>query len=256
MKSDFKNLKEIKRGQPLFLYGNFKRTFNAFCDFVFDKLGECERHFCTVTEALKIANSQCDLFDSRTICLCIQNVEDNHLTKLQSILYEPQYVFIMNSGDYMKSKKVTQYFTDDPKSLALPSFKNDLTLSSFCRMMLPGQTTQLYAQLIDLINKTDEDLSSLFRKMQLLLDVNSQLLNEYVTYKQSFLSDLAPIGLIRYLLQVVIRSKYMSKTTGGETSKITATAINDLIDCETQIKFGNDIPKSFIETYGNKKQPI
>lgn len=255
MKSDFKNLGKITPGQPLFLYGNFKRTFNAFCNFVFDKLGSAEHHFCNAADALKIVNGQCSLFDARTVCLCIQNVEDSHLPKLQPVLYDPHCLFIMNSGDFMKSKKVTQYFTNDPKSLALPSFKNDMTLSSFSRMMLPGLSPQLYTQIIDLINKTDEDPASLFRKLQLLTDGNADALKEYTAYKESYLDSVAPIGLIRYFLQIAIREKF-SSASPSSNKKITDTAINDLIKCELRIKFGDELPKTLIESYGNTKQPI
>lgn len=255
MKNDFKYLKEVHTGCPIFLYGNLQRTFGAFCDFVLDKLGDADHHFCNVTDALKIANGQCELLEERKICFCIQGVEDNHLSKLQSILYNPKYLFVMSSGHYAKAKKITQYFVSDSKSVALPSFKNDAALNSFCRMMVPGLSAQLYVQLVDLINKTDEDLSSFFKKLQLLLEGDSQLLNEYVTYRTSYLDDIAPIGLIRYFLQVAIRTRYPEK--GSETAKeIPDTAINDLLQCEMRIKFGEEIPKSLIESYGNSKQPI
>ena len=251
MKSDFKNLKEIIPGHPIFLYGNLKQTFSAFCDFVFDKLQTVERHFCTVAEVTKIVNAQNDLFNTNTICLCIQNVEDNHLAKIEGMLYDPRYLFIMNSGDYMKSKKVTEYFTNDPKSIALPSFKNNLTLNSFCKMMLPNIDAQLYPAIIELINNTDEDFHSLFRKLQLLLEDNGNLLKEYITYKQSYFSDLSSISLIRYFLQNLIRTKFSAKS--DETSN--TEDITNLIQCETRVKFGEELPRSFIESYGNPMKP-
>lgn len=255
MKNDFKYLKEIHTGCPLFLYGNLQRTFGAFCNFVFDKVGDTERHFCNVTEALKIANGQCELLEERKVCFCIQGVEDSHLEKLQPILYDPNYLFVMNSGHYAKAKKVTQYFVNDPKSIALPSFKNDAALNSFCRMMIPGLSAQLYTQLVELINKTDEDLSSFFKKLQLFLDKDGQLLNEYVTYRSSYLDNISTIGLIRYFLQMAIRTKYPEKDSDLD-ERVPNTAINDLILCEMKIKFGENIPKSLIESYGNRKKPI
>lgn len=255
MKNDFKYLKEIRTGCPLFLYGNFPRFFGAFCDFVFDNIGNIEKHFCSVTDALKIINEQYDLFEQRKICFCIRNVEDSHLEKLRPVLYNPNYLFVMSSGHYAKAKKVTQYFVINSDSIALPAFKNDAALNSFCRMMIPGLSTQLYAQLVDLIDKTDEDLSSFFKKLQLLLDSDKQLLNEYVTYKTSYLDSTTPIGLIRYLLQSVIGTKYLEKEA-STMKKIPSTAINDLIQCEIRIKFGENLPRSLIESYGNKRKPI
>lgn len=255
MKNDFKYLKEIHIGCPLFLYGNLQRTFGAFCNFVFDKVGNIERHFCSVAEALKIANGQCELLGERKICFCIQGVEDNHLEKLQPILYDPNYLFVMSSGHYAKAKKVTQYFVNDAKSIALPSFKNDAALNSFCRMIIPGLSAQLYTQLVGLINKTDEDLASFFKKLQLLLDKDNQLLNEYVTYRSSYLDNISSIGLIRYFLQIAIREKYSEKDL-DTLKKVSDTTINDLILCEIKIKLGENIPKSLIESHGNRKKPI
>ncbi|MBE6447358.1 MAG: hypothetical protein E7015_02605 [Alphaproteobacteria bacterium] len=150
---------------------------------------------------------QDDLFDNDIKCFCMRNVEDKHL-ELVLGLNHSNNIFILESGDYFKSKKITSELQKDQKFYAIASFNNDITLMSICKMLLPQQSQQIHNEIIKIIKVTDEGLVSLFRKISLLLDENAfQNLKNYITYKRSFIDELELIPLVRYALQAAIKEE-------------------------------------------------
>ena len=142
MKIEFKNVPYYtKPGQIFFLYGNYKRTFDLVCEFIGSilkkKNSNVQIKSCTFAEYEKDQEfAQCDLFGSKITCYCIRKIEDKHLEKIQN-LPRDNNVFILESGDFFKSKKVTDALTKDPNVFAVASFNNRLTYLSLCNMVLP-----------------------------------------------------------------------------------------------------------------------
>ena len=254
MKTDFKNISgaNIKSNSVFFLYGNNKKPFGVFCDFVIDdlkkKFSDVDVYFPTVAECKKIMENQCDLFGTKVNCFCIKGVEDSHLEKLDSLLATDGNCFILDSGDYGKSKKITDALVKDPRVNALPSFKNDLTLMSLCKMLLPSVPSRIYNEIIEIINNTDENYSSLFKKIFLLIDGGDfSLLDEYYTYKSSFLNDMEPIPLVRFLQQSVIKERILAKSQDYLGFNLSdSNLVENLLRLELEQKFTNDVTKSRI----------
>jgi len=260
MKIEFGNIKNnhIAVDKVFYLYGNYKKAFFLFSDFVVEKLIEnghpsdmIDVVFCSVTECAKIANSQCDLFGTKVNIFCIKNVEDNHLEKLTALFNRSNNIFILESGDYGKSKKITEAFTKNNEIYAVASFKSDLTLMSLCRLMLPKIPSSTYRKIIDIINDTDEDLGSLFKKMSILFDANNpdseHLLKDYLTYKKTFLDDVEFIPLLRYILRLSIKEKLGGKSQNFLNANLTKKdIIESLLKAEVDQKLLFNFPKSYL----------
>ena len=235
-----------------FIYGNNRRPFTVFCDFVTDilkkKFADVDIFYVSVADCLKLIENQCDLFGTKINCFCIKGVEDSHLPKLDSWLGTDNNVFILDSGDFMKSKKVSDALQKDSRVQALPSFKNDMTLQSICKMIMPTVPQNICNEIVKIINETDEELLSLFKKMSLLTDDNNfALLHEYYTYKTSFLSEFEVIPLIRFLQQAVIREKIHGRSQsylGFNLSR--QNLMEDLLNFELKQKENMEISKSCI----------
>ena len=238
MKSEFINITNSKGGQPIFLYGNLKKAFDIVCDEIKANFVGAECHFCSVQNAIGLMNSQCDLFGNKLKIICIDNVEDNHLEKLKPFLYDEKYIFVLQSGDYVKSKKVTKYFVEDRNSLAIASFKNEITLRSLCNFVFPGLPIDSCKEILKMINDTDENFRSLFFKLKSLLEIDASLLKDYITYKRSKFDDLQAIPLIRYLSQIVMHEKIGSSYMNQKLTK--------LLQYEMRIKNGENISNSII----------
>jgi hypothetical protein len=252
MRIDFRNMgrDHIKAGSVFFLYGNYKKIFEVFCDFILEVLherqAEVDVHFCSVAESLKIINGECDLFETKINCFFIKNVEDAHLEKVVRFFDEKNGIFVLESGNYLKSKKITDYFLKS-SAMALPSFRNDETLHSFGRMFLPGLTPRVYDEIVRIINGTDEELSSIFRKISILLDGGSwEDLKNYSTYKRSFLSGLGPIPLTRFLLQTIIKEKIAKSANFYKINASNEDAVHHLLQAELKQKFGLEISRGYI----------
>lgn len=251
MKLEFKNVPyNIKEGQMFFLYGNYKKSFDLFCDFVVSKLKEKRSNVqvkhCTVAEYEKNQSfSQCDLFESKLTCYCIKGVEDKYLEKIQNFSRENS-VFILESGDFFKSKKVTDALVKSPDILALASFNNNMTFLSLCNMILPGLPSVIYNEIIKIINGTDESLVSLFKKLSLLLDEgNFEDLKSYIKNKQSFLDDFDEISLIRFALQAAIKENVFGKDQTYTGLKL-KQKIHFLMDAEIKQKSEYPLNKNYL----------
>ena len=252
MKADFKNINpgNIKEGSVFYLYGNYKKTFEAFCNFVQEELQKKANtlsvYSCTVTECLKIINGQCNLFEGEINCFCIRNVDDSHLEKVFNFLNDVNNVFILESGNYSKSKKITDFFVSS-KSFAIASFNNELTLRSFTRMFFPNASQVICDEIVKIIGRTDEELYSIFKKLSLLLeDCNPNDLKEYSTRKQSFLSELDSIPLIRLLLQTIIKERIMKSANFFKIDITNEDAVCNLLNAELLQKFGVEIGRGYI----------
>jgi hypothetical protein len=161
---------------------------------------------------MKSHDSQEGLFDNKVTVYCMKNIEDIHLEKIDQLLENSRAIFILENGDYGKSKKITEQLIKSEIVYAVASFKNDGTLMSLCKMMLPNLAISTQREIVKIINNTDEELASLFRKMQLLIDDgNNELLLEYVTHKRSFMSDMDFIPMVRYLLKLAEAAKIFDK---------------------------------------------
>ena len=255
MKTDFKNINEknIKPNSVFFIYGNNKKTFAMFCDFIIEKLkmnfADVNAHYVSVSDCIKIAENQCDLFGTKINCFCIKGVEDSHKEKLKPLLGTENNCFILDTGDYAKSKKISEEFQKDPIISALPSFKNDMTLMSLCKMILPSVSTNLCNEIVKIINNTDESYSSFFKKISLLADCddNFSLLHEYYTYKSFFLNDTEIIPLVRLLQQAVIKEKVLARSQSYLGFNLSGKKLmKNLLDAELDQKNNIQISKSYI----------
>ena len=251
MKLEFRNVPyNVKEGQIFFLYGNYKKAFDLFCDFVASKLKERRASVqiknCTVAEYEKNRSfSQCDLFENRLTCYCIKGVEDKHLENIKNFSRENS-VFILESGDFFKSKKVTEALVKDPNVLALASFNNNMTFLSLCNMILPKLPSVIYNEIVKIINETDESLISLFRKLSLLLDDgNLENLKDYIKNKQSFLDNLEDISLIRFILQAAIKENILGKDQSYTNLKL-KQKIYFLMDAEIKRKSEYPFNKNYL----------
>lgn len=252
MKAEFANIKSVNTNSVFFLYGNYKRTFFLFCNFVIDKIkaenttASVNIHYCNVAECSKIMSSQCDLFGETINVFCIRSVEDSHLDKLLPMFEFSNNVFVLESGDYGKSKKITAEFTKSARVSAVASFKNDITLMSLCRLILPKTSSQIHREVIYIINRTDEDLYSLFTKISLLLEENADIsLSEYETSQRSFINDMEFIPFLRYTLKLAIKAKL----TDNNSSKFYLSKENIvelLLDAELKYKYLQNLPKSYL----------
>jgi len=251
VKLEFKNAPyNIKEGQIFFLYGNYKKSFDLFCDFVVSKLKEKKTNVqiknCTIAEYEKNQSfSQCDLFESKLNCYCIRGIEDKHLEKIQNFSRENN-VFILESGDFFKSKKVTESLTKDPNIFAIASFNNNMTFTSICNMILPKLPSVIYNEIVKIINETDESLISLFKKLSLLLDNNNlEDLKSYIKNKQSFLDNLEEIPLIRFALQAAIKENVFGKDQTYTGLKL-KQKIHFLMDAEIKQKSDYPFNKNYL----------
>jgi len=251
VKLEFKNAPyNIKEGQIFFLYGNYKKSFDLFCDFVVSKLKEKRSNVqvknCTIAEYEKNQSfSQCDLFEKKLDCYCIRGIEDKHLEKIRNFSRENN-VFILESGDFFKSKKITEAFTKDPDIFAIASFNNNMTFTSVCHMILPKLPSVIHNEIVKIINETDESLISLFKKLSLLLsDSNLEDLKHYIKSKQSFLDDLEEIPLIRFALQAAIKENVFEKDQSYTKMKL-KDKIHFLMDAEIKQKSEYPLNKNYL----------
>ena len=251
MKLEFKNAPyNIKEGQVFFLYGNYKKSFDLFCDFVTSRLKEKRSNVqvkhCSLAEYEKIQSfSQCDLFEDKLTCYCISGIEDKHIEKVQNFSRENN-VFILRSGDFFKSKKVTEMLIKSPDILALASFNNNMTFLSLCNMILPKLPPIIYNEIIKIINETDESLISLFKKLSLLLEEdNLENLKNYIKRKQSFMDDLDEIPLIRFSLQAAIKENIFGKDQAYTGLKL-KQKIHFLMDAEIKQKSEYPFNKNYL----------
>ncbi|MDR3179847.1 MAG: hypothetical protein LBT70_03020 [Holosporaceae bacterium] len=255
MKLEFRNISDahISDRSVFYLYGNYKKSFGVFCDFVREKF--MARYGCPaenidifagpVSECLKNIGRQCDLFGSRVSFFCVRGIEDSHQEKLSPFLEQERNIFILESGDYGKSKKITDFFQKS-KFPAVASFRSDITLHSLCRLLIPAAPTAVTVEIVKIMNNSDEDLRSLFKKISILVDTNDHdLLKEYVTYKTTFFQQLDFIPLVRYLLNVAIKEKiYDRKQESINFSR--HNIVQSLLKAEIAQKSGKDWSKSYL----------
>jgi hypothetical protein len=248
MKADFRNIdSRINVGAFFYLYGNYKKTFEPFCDFVKDKLREKSLepkiYFCSVAECLKIINGQCDLFETGADCFCVRNIEDNHMESVAKFFNEKNRVFILESGNYLKCKKITDYLLKS-EALAIASFNNETTIRSFVGMLFPNVSPSAQNEIVKIISNTDEELYSLLRKISLL--ENAEDLKNYSTFKRSFLDGLDVIPLIRFLLQTTIKERISKTPNFLKINVQSENAVQNLLKAELAQKFGPEISKGYV----------
>lgn len=228
MKFDFSSINQshIRVGSAFLLFGNFKHSFEVFCAFVhrsvlsqFGRDNQINIHCCSMNDCYQFLKNRCDLFGNCIEIFCVRNVEDARLEKLQQVLLSENCIFIFEAGEFQKSKNVTDYFSKNRGMYAIFSFKNDITLISLCKLLLPESIpTEIHHEIVNLLKNTDEPLVSFFEKINLLLsnagvDIkkNKDILREYITYKASFLQNLEFIPLARYFQKLAIKEKFLDK---------------------------------------------
>jgi hypothetical protein len=250
MKIDFKDIisDRVNVGSIFYLYGNYKKTFEIFCDFVQAELRrkntEPRANLCSVAECLKLIDGQCDLFEASVDCFCIRNVEDSHLEKMDKIFSENRSVFVLESGHYLKSKKITDYFLKS-KALAIASFDNEITKRSLAKMLFPNASALDQALIAKIISNSSEELYSLVKKISILLDCgNLSDLENSETIKRSFLSGLDLIPLIRFLMQSSIKEKISSFSADKNS-------ISRLLNAELAVKSGKEVGRGYVYLTSN-----
>lgn len=254
MKIEFKNIPYyVKPGQVFFLYGNYKKTFDVTCEFIVSLLKRKSPNVqvknCTFAEYEQEQNfSQCDLFGTKLSCYCIRKIEDKHLEKIKNLSRENS-VFVLECGDFFKSKKVTEDLTKDPNVLAIASFNNKLTFISLCNMILPKLPAVIYNEIINIINETDEELLSLFKKLSLLLtDGSLDDLKDYIKDKKNFFDELDCIPFIRIALQSAIKENVLHQNQSYLKLNL-KDKIHFLMDAEIKQKLDYPLNKNYIKKY-------
>lgn len=245
MKVEFKNA-HIEVSSTFYLYGNCKRTFEVFCHFVASKLKNVHINHCTMSEYEKSCKLlQNDLFDNRIRCYCIRGIEDKHLEQIEK-LPRNNSLFILESGNYAKSKKITDAFIKSKNIQAIASFDNDLTYVSLCNLIIPKLSSNICAEIVRIINETDENLLSFFKKISLLLDAgDASNLKDYISYKRSFADDADFIALTRYALQIsikqnILQQKYITSDFDLQNK------IHFLLDAEVKLKQNYTLNKNYL----------
>ncbi len=250
MKAEFKDISQAKVGNAFFLYGNYKKSFELFCEHIYEiSLNQglkIKTITCTFAEYLKMqTGSQCDLFDTVVNCFCIRNIEDKHLDHLLNLNRENS-IFILECGNYFKSKKVSAELQKNKDFISIASFNNDMTFHSLCKMMLPKHSATTHCEIVKIIQETDESLTSLFKKISLLLDGDGiNTLRNYSTYKKSFINDLDFIPLARYALQAAIKSNIFHQDQSYTKLKL-ENKIHFLLDAERKQKLSYALNKNYI----------
>jgi hypothetical protein len=249
---EFKNINAagISRGSVFYLYGNNKKTFNVFCNFVVEELrkkfSEVRVTFCSIAECVNILDGQCDLFDTGLSCFCIKNIEDNHQKKVEMLLNEKNSVFMLESGSYLKSKKITDHMAKS-RALAVASFNNEPTLNSLVQMFFPDTPQTTRNEITKILANVDEELFSFFSKLSLLSpDVNLDDVQNCSSCRQSFLRDLAVVPLIRFLLQSVIKVKIMKQSGFNWQKSVNDGAIHHLLKAELLQKSGMEVSRGSV----------
>lgn len=255
------NFEDIKSGYAIsgsvfFLFGNFKRSFDVFCDFVFQKVKEnfenyiFDIHYCSLQECSRIIQSECDLFGNCFKVFCIRGIEDKDVDLILPLFSARSCIFLLECGDFRKSKKVTDYFKNDPKIYAIPSFNNDLSLLSLSKLMLPSESSKtVHQKIVNLIKNTDEPLLSFFKKISLLVTSEKRedivsLLEEYAVYKNSFIQKLDFISFARYLQKSIVRNNFLpQKSQFFDNSSVQKSGLEKILKCEIEYKMGVTIPK-------------
>jgi hypothetical protein len=272
MKLEFSGVTDqlITPQSVFFLYGNYKSTFDLFCNFMTEKMRkifidkEIEMHFLSVADGLKVIGEQCDLFSDKIDCFCLRHVEDNHLEKLQAILHRENTLFILECGDYVKSKKITDFWQKDKSIWAIASFKNDITYRSLCRMFFPSASGEVQRLLVAAMGGQEDALSSFFTKVSLLLEENvsdeqkgnnskDTIKNVDIStdlqsiLKRSFLQELGVIPLVRYLANVAIREKFQHKRQANLRFNLQKKDLfQTLLETEIKQKLTGNVRKSHL----------
>lgn len=211
MKREFSAVKSILNSNSVyFLYGNYKKAFYIFCDFIASKLDLIPEYY-SISDFLTSNHFQASLFEEKKKCICIKNIEDKDLKKIEPFLDDPSKIFVMESGDFLKSKIVVDYFVKSEKYIAIASFKNDFTLISLLKMLFPNCSRDEINQIINLINNTDEELFSFFTKIGLLLEESPEDLKNYFVFKEEFIDELEPISFLRYVSSMLLKYKLYDK---------------------------------------------
>ena len=129
----------------------------------------------------------------------------------------------------------------------MASFKNDLTLQSIIKMVMPNVSVVVANKISEIINNTDEDLLSLLKKISLLCENNDIAnLQEYATYKQSFWEGLDFIPLVRLLLQSAIKQKVFDKSFSDIHIGARKDDIEFLLNAELKQKYETEVTKSYL----------
>lgn len=261
MKIDFSNFNSdfVRDGAVFFLFGNFKRSFEVFCEFVISKIrakfetSGLNIHYCALQDASKILQNRCDLFGNDFDVFCIRGIEDQHLSKLTSLFSEHNCIFILEAGDFRKSKEATDFFRENKNTFAIASFLNDIGLMSLCKMLLPrGTSTAVCRKVAELMSNTDESLISFFKKINLLIestesnDINN-VLQKYTTYKMSFIQKMDFIPLLKYLQKLAVKEKICLKKAQFYDMNLSRNGVlEEFIKYEINYKLGIQLPKSLL----------
>ncbi len=250
MKIEFKNIPRYLDKRIFFLYGNYKLTFDVFTEYIINKFREkklnLEIYKYSITEYSKLRkSSQNNLFNDVIRCYCLKDLEDKHLNIIK-ILPKEQDIFILESGEFLKSKQITEFAQKDEEIVSIASFYNDLTLLSLCQLLIPQKSSTIYDEIINIIKETDECLLSLFRKLSLLLeDNNQQDLINYVKHKKSFLNELDFIPIVRYALQAALKENIFHQNQ-NYTKMNLSNKIHFLLDAERKQKSLYPLSKSYL----------
>lgn len=245
MKVDFKAVLKsvIEPGIHFFLYGNNKRTFHVFCDYVVCRLKNVYQNldvrFCKPGEDPMVQED--DLFDRRITCVCIRDIEDRHQKYLQPLLDNTNVVLILEAGNFTQSKTITEYFAQSRLHYAVASFKNELTFRSLCSLLFPEMNLDQQRAIASFMESTDEELFSLSRKISLL---DRELLNNYLAYKVKSIENVEMIPLIRYFLKIALQMHINGSDSSSK--KLPKDMLSFLLETEAKIKSGIDLPRSFI----------
>lgn len=266
MKIEFKDLNfdKIFQKSAIFLYGNYNEVGSVFFDAIVQQYKSviCKDFENQQIDVVRqnaslffknIQNAQESLFKPQRTFYYIHSLEDTHIDHLNAIINQNDTSFYLffESGEYIKSKKITQWILQNPKIVSVPTFNSAQTLQSIAQFFVPGLDPITYKAIAQYLQYSTQGPYSDILKLQLCN--KNEISNFAKTYlhPKSFLQDLESIALSRYLSSQIIKNidnikQIIANTLGCSVNLNTLHSLRFLQKIEILVKKNILVSQSFI----------
>lgn len=212
MRVDFSRINKntIINNKAVFFYGNYQDGAMIFWEIILKiiKKGNVNSFCVLASEFVKSdpSGEQIDLFSAMN-AYYIKNAEDAHLKFIQNFIEKNHNAFfVIQAGDFRKSKKITDYFTKHEKYASVASFNNPIGIESIIKFITNKVSAKFFPKIFGAINGGTESLFSLMQKIE-ILETEENIAYYLSNVKFSLeIEAFEPIGLIRFLMFHFLKS--------------------------------------------------